>query len=78
MSSPPPLTAASPCIGVCRLDATTGWCRGCCRSPAEIAAWPDLDAATRAAILAQLAGRRAVPTADASPAWSVEIGVEKG
>ena len=32
----------SPCIGVCQLDPTKNLCRGCGRTIAEIAAWPDL------------------------------------
>jgi predicted Fe-S protein YdhL (DUF1289 family) len=31
---------ASPCIGVCVLDAATATCRGCKRTVAEIQAWP--------------------------------------
>lgn len=30
---------ASPCIGVCVMDETTEWCRGCARSRDEIAGW---------------------------------------
>ena len=29
----------SPCISVCRMDAATGLCEGCCRTLDEIAAW---------------------------------------
>lgn len=29
----------SPCISVCRMDASTGWCEGCLRTIEEIAAW---------------------------------------
>jgi len=29
----------SPCTGVCKLDATTGWCFGCGRSGAEMDGW---------------------------------------
>lgn len=32
----------SPCINVCRMDAATGWCEGCRRTLAEIAAWGSL------------------------------------
>jgi predicted Fe-S protein YdhL (DUF1289 family) len=34
---------SSPCIGVCRIDAATGWCAGCLRTLDEIAAWSTLD-----------------------------------
>lgn len=29
----------SPCISVCTMSATTGWCDGCFRTLDEIAAW---------------------------------------
>jgi predicted Fe-S protein YdhL (DUF1289 family) len=45
---------ASPCIGVCRLDARTQVCVGCGRTIAEIAAWPSLSAEERRAIVARL------------------------
>jgi predicted Fe-S protein YdhL (DUF1289 family) len=51
--------ATSPCIGVCRLDAATQICVGCDRTIAEIAAWPSLSEAERAAILRRL---RATPS----------------
>jgi len=35
--------AASPCISVCRLDASSGLCVGCLRTLDEIAAWGSLD-----------------------------------
>jgi predicted Fe-S protein YdhL (DUF1289 family) len=34
---------ASPCIGVCRIDAPTGLYAGCLRTLDEIAAWSTLD-----------------------------------
>ena len=38
----------SPCISVCRVDASTEWCEGCLRTLDEIAAWSRLhDAAKR-------------------------------
>ena len=45
---------ASPCISVCRLDSTTQVCIGCGRTIAEIAAWPNLSEAERAAIVRRL------------------------
>lgn len=33
------MTAASPCVGTCKLDPETGWCVGCARSGDEIAEW---------------------------------------
>jgi len=29
----------SPCINVCRMDASSGWCEGCLRTIDEIAGW---------------------------------------
>jgi predicted Fe-S protein YdhL (DUF1289 family) len=49
---------ASPCVGTCLMDPATGYCRGCLRSVAEIAAWYDATAAEKRAILACLAERR--------------------
>lgn len=31
----------SPCINVCSIDATTGYCHGCYRSIEEIQSWWD-------------------------------------
>lgn len=33
----------SPCISVCRMDASTGWCEGCLRTIEEIAGWSLFD-----------------------------------
>ena len=48
---------ASPCTNLCRLDAARGWCVGCGRTLAEIAAWPAASADERRAILARLPER---------------------
>ncbi|WP_374414737.1 DUF1289 domain-containing protein [Novosphingobium colocasiae] len=48
----------SPCTGVCVLEPSTGWCRGCLRTIDEIAAWSTLDDAGKRAVLAALAARR--------------------
>lgn len=58
-ASAPARRAASPCIGVCRMDARTGWCEGCFRTIDEIAAWGLLDDAERGDVWDQLDGRRA-------------------
>lgn len=52
------LTPASPCIQVCRIDSTSGVCRGCLRTLVEIAAWPDSSAAEKREILARVSERR--------------------
>jgi len=51
---------ASPCINLCVIDGPTGLCAGCFRTLDEIAAWIDLSAVARRAVLDQLAGRRAL------------------
>ena len=49
---------ASPCVGVCTLDAETGWCEGCLRTIDEIAAWGALDERARRAVWKTLPARR--------------------
>jgi uncharacterized protein len=56
VNMPPPLL--SPCIGVCALDADTGWCEGCLRTIDEIAAWGALDEQARREIWQRLPARR--------------------
>jgi predicted Fe-S protein YdhL (DUF1289 family) len=48
----------SPCVGICLIDPATGYCRGCLRDVAEIAAWYAADIAGKRVILARLAERR--------------------
>jgi uncharacterized protein len=36
-------TVESPCINVCSMDATTGFCQGCYRTIEEIQGWWDLN-----------------------------------
>jgi uncharacterized protein len=40
----------SPCINVCRMDASTGLCEGCLRTIDEIAGWSKLDDPAKRAI----------------------------
>jgi hypothetical protein len=49
----------SPCVKVCAIDATTGWCLGCGRSMAEIASWSTLEPERRRAVMGELAARKA-------------------
>jgi predicted Fe-S protein YdhL (DUF1289 family) len=51
-------TVASPCINICVLDPTTGWCKGCMRTIDEIAAWGSLDDDAKRGVLARLPLRR--------------------
>lgn len=53
--------AASPCTGVCRVEAVSGLCAGCLRTLDEIAAWGGLDVAGRLEVLQAVARRREVP-----------------
>jgi uncharacterized protein len=47
----------TPCVQVCVIDPYSGFCIGCGRTVAEIAAWPTLDDPQRRAIMAELDGR---------------------
>ena len=48
----------SPCIGVCSMDDSTGFCQGCYRTMDEIQQWWDLDNAQKQVVI-DLAGERA-------------------
>lgn len=41
----------SPCIGVCSMDDSTGFCQGCYRTIAEIQQWWDLDNAQKQVVI---------------------------
>jgi len=49
---------ASPCIGVCRMDESSGLCTGCLRTLDEIALWSVLDDDDKRAVIGALAQRR--------------------
>jgi predicted Fe-S protein YdhL (DUF1289 family) len=49
---------ASPCIGVCAIDESNGFCLGCYRSLDEIKAWWDMTAAQQSALVNELADRQ--------------------
>jgi hypothetical protein len=49
----------SPCVSICRMDAATGLCEGCCRTIDEIAAWSQLDAPGKRAVWRRI-GERAL------------------
>jgi uncharacterized protein len=53
------VVVSSPCVGVCALDARTGWCDGCLRTIDEIAAWGALDHRARREVWKRLPARRA-------------------
>ena len=47
----------SPCVKVCSIDATTGWCLGCGRTMREIAGWSSLPKAVRDEVTSSLKDR---------------------
>ena len=51
----------SPCTKVCTIHPDTRLCLGCKRTIEEIAAWSNMSAAERAAVLAALPSRSAAP-----------------
>jgi len=52
-------TVPSPCISICRMDATTGWCEGCFRTLDEIVAWGRASDADKLAIWQHIEARQA-------------------
>jgi len=50
-------TRHSPCVGVCQIDKTTGWCIGCGRTGNEIGSWLGLGDEERLALWAELPKR---------------------
>jgi predicted Fe-S protein YdhL (DUF1289 family) len=52
------MSVPSPCINICRMDAASGWCSGCMRTIAEIAAWSTMPDAGKHAVWSQLPLRR--------------------
>lgn len=48
----------SPCISVCQLDDTTGFCLGCVRNVDEIREWPIMTAEEKTQVLANVAERK--------------------
>ncbi|MEW6643654.1 MAG: DUF1289 domain-containing protein [Pseudomonadota bacterium] len=53
------MSLETPCIKVCVMDPTSGLCRGCGRTLAEIGAWTTLPAEARRAVMAALPARLA-------------------
>ncbi|MCZ8293674.1 MAG: DUF1289 domain-containing protein [Hylemonella sp.] len=47
----------SPCISVCRMEPSTGLCKGCLRTLDEIAAWSTLDDTGKRSIWARIEAR---------------------
>lgn len=57
MSEAVPPLVPSPCINICRMNATTGWCEGCKRNLDEIARWAVMTEAEKRWVWKQLAER---------------------
>jgi uncharacterized protein len=53
-----PGPVASPCISVCVMDASSGYCTGCLRTIDEIAAWGQADEAFKSQVLQRIAERK--------------------
>ena len=49
----------SPCIGLCLMNAQTGWCEGCLRTIEEIVAWGSATDANKRAVWVELKRRAA-------------------
>jgi uncharacterized protein len=47
----------SPCISVCQMDESTGWCRGCYRTIDEIIRWSQAGEGEKQAIWQALPAR---------------------
>lgn len=52
-----PLPVPSPCVGICRIDAATGYCLGCARTTDEIAQWSEAADDERLLVWSSLPGR---------------------
>jgi uncharacterized protein len=50
----------SPCIDICKIDGTSGFCIGCLRTRDEIREWKSAEDARRQQIIDACAGRSAV------------------
>jgi uncharacterized protein len=50
---------ASPCIGICQIEPSSGLCLGCARSLDEIGRWRDASELERKRIIAELPARKA-------------------
>jgi predicted Fe-S protein YdhL (DUF1289 family) len=53
----PAAEPSSPCVKICIVDPISALCIGCGRTLAEIAAWPQMGEAERAAVMAGLEAR---------------------
>ncbi|SOE08673.1 hypothetical protein SAMN05877838_0402 [Hoeflea halophila] len=51
------MSIESPCILICSIDDTTGFCFGCGRTRDEIAGWTGYSPETRRVVMAELPAR---------------------
>ncbi len=56
-----PEALASPCTGVCQMDAATGYCKGCLRTIDEIIDWGVANESRKRDIWAAIERRRVAP-----------------
>ena len=61
---PGPAAIESPCVRVCVIDQTTGYCCGCYRTLDEISFWMRYSPEERRCVMQHLQARRAVPAGD--------------
>jgi predicted Fe-S protein YdhL (DUF1289 family) len=69
-----PGRVASPCINVCRLDATQRHCTGCLRRLDEIAGWSRMSEAQQRAVITAIAWRREHGANSEPPASGLQAG----
>ena len=48
----------SPCVSICKLNKSTGFCEGCFRTENEIALWPSMNNDERLSLLPILRERQ--------------------
>lgn len=54
------MAVQSPCVDICKLDGTTGFCIGCLRTRDEIRGWKNMTDDERLQIIGEQAGRVAL------------------
>jgi uncharacterized protein len=52
------VSVPSPCINVCRMNPSSGWCEGCYRTLDEIVQWATADELYKQRVWAELVQRR--------------------
>ena len=50
----------SPCVSICKLNKSTGFCEGCFRTENEIALWPSMNNDERLSLLPTLRDRQGI------------------